>query len=428
MTTGNDNTSFFTVRSSSTGTRLAFPEITLEPTSAAHMIKFLDEDGRELKAAKLAEGDTPVFGKTSPVKEADEQYEYSFAGWSDGEHTYGPDEALPAVTGPAAYTAVFEATGHDWGEPTYQWSSDNSNVTATRVCGNEGCGKTESETVAATGKVTKEPTATENGEMTYTSATFENEAFKTQTKKTVVPAKGYTPGADPNQMGTDGTAVGPGASAAAADKAITSLASDKDPKGSKYLPMKLKSAKQTKTSVTISWTKQSKAAKYVIYGNKCGKANKPKKLAAATGSSKSFSKIAGNKVKKGTSYKFIIVALDKNNNVVSTSKLIHAYTNGGKYTNHKAVKVKVKAGKKYKPVKTSLSVKKGRSKTIKATGVKQASKKKYLKHVGMRFESSKKAVATVSPKGVIKGKKKGTCYVYAYSQNGIAKKVRVVVK
>ena len=37
-------------------------------------------------------------------------------------------------------------------------------------------------------------------------------------------------------------------------------------------------------------------------------------------------------------------------------------------------------------------------------------------------------VATVTNKGVIKGKKKGTCYIYVYAQNGISKKVKVTVK
>ena len=46
----------------------------------------------------------------------------------------------------------------------------------------------------------------------------------------------------------------------------------------------------------------------------------------------------------------------------------------------------------------------------------------------MRFESTNKKIATVSAKGVVKGKKAGTCYVYAYSQNGIAKRVKVIVR
>ena len=117
----------------------------------------------------------------------------------------------------------------------------------------------------------------------------------------------------------------------------------------------------------------------------------------------------------------------RHNNVVSTSKLIHVTTKGGRYTNHKAVRIKAKVRGKYRVVK-SLSIKKGRSKRIKAKGVKYAPKKRFKKHVGLRFASGRKTIASVSLDGVIKGKKKGTCYVYAYSQNGIAGKIKVIVK
>ena len=144
-------------------------------------------------------------------------------------------------------------------------------------------------------------------------------------------------------------------------------------------------------------------------------------------SSKTFKKVAGKKVKKGKAYKFILVALDKNNKVVSTSKVAHAYTKGGKFTNHKAVKVQLKSGKKWKAVKT-VTVKKGKTRTIRGVGVKQLAKKKIKMHVPMRYESSKTAVAIVTAKGLIKGIKKGTCYVYAFSNNGVAKKIKVTVK
>ena len=55
-------------------------------------------------------------------------------------------------------------------------------------------------------------------------------------------------------------------------------------------------------------------------------------------------------------------------------------------------------------------------------------KTKAKKHVGIRYETSNKKIATVSKKGVVKGVKKGKCVVYAYAQNGIAKKIKIVVK
>ena len=78
-----------------------------------------------------------------------------------------------------------KATGHDWGEPTYEWAEDNSSVTATRTCKNDPS-HVETETVDVTPVVTKEATETEEGETTYT-ATFSNDAFKKQTKTEKIP-------------------------------------------------------------------------------------------------------------------------------------------------------------------------------------------------------------------------------------------------
>ena len=58
----------------------------------------------------------------------------------------------------------------------------------------------------------------------------------------------------------------------------------------------------------------------------------------------------------------------------------------------------------------------------------QSKKLKVKAHVGIRYESANTAIAKVTKKGVIKGVKKGSTYVYAYSQNGTFDKVRVTVK
>ena len=230
------------------------------------------------------------------------------------------------------------------------------------------------------------------------------------------PAPAPAPGSDPSQTGTDGTPVGPGASAAAADKAITSMANDKDPKGAAFGKLKLQSTRQTKTAAALRWTKQSGAKTYVVYGNKCGKGNKPQKLATVTGSTYNCQKL-----KKGICYKFIVVALDQNNNVISTSKLIHVATKGGKVGNHRKVTVTKTVIKKAK------ALRKGRKLRIKAKAVVQSKRQKVKKLIGLRYESTNTAIATVSAKGVIKARKKGLCYVYIYAQNGVYKRIKVKV-
>ena len=234
-----------------------------------------------------------------------------------------------------------------------------------------------------------------------------------------------TPGPDPTPAPTPtpdtSSPVGRGASAAEAEKAIMNAASEEGPAGTEYGLLKLKSKKQTGKSITLNWSKVKGAAKYVIYGSKCGKTSKMVKLASSTGKSRKFKKIKGKKIKKGTYYKFIIVALDKNNKVVSTSKVIHVAAKGGKVGNHKSIKVSKSVIKKAK------SLKKGKTLKLKAKAVK-ASQLKVRTHRKVAYESSNPKIATVSKKGVVKAKKKGKCYVYAYAQNGVYRKIKVIVK
>ncbi len=94
----------------------------------------------------------------------------------------------PAFTVQSVEVEDVAKKGHDWGEPAYEWSADNTSVTASRTCNCEyhdaavDGPKTETETVGVTATTTKEPTCTEKGEKTYTSASFTNSAFSVQTK------------------------------------------------------------------------------------------------------------------------------------------------------------------------------------------------------------------------------------------------------
>ena len=232
------------------------------------------------------------------------------------------------------------------------------------------------------------------------------------------PSGGDTePSADPaKQMGEDGTAFGKGASAEAAEAAILALPDDKDPKGTVFGGLQLKAAKTTKSSIKLTWKKVSGAKKYIIYSNACGKGKKYQKLTTATGTSKTIKKVAGAKLKKGKYYKFLMVALDANNKVISTSKTVHAATAGGKVGN--PTKVTTKAKKNKVTVKAK--------KTFKLAA-KQAGKK-IKKHRVVSYETSDAKVATVSKKGVIKGVKKGKCKIYAYAQNGVCAVIKVTVK
>lgn len=135
------------------------------------------------------------------------------------------------------------------------------------------------------GNITKAPTATAEGVKTFTCT----RCGATRTES--LPARN-------NQVAADGTKVGPGASEEVANKAITGMKNDSDPAGSAFGLLKVRSAKQSNTSVTITWSKVNGAKKYVIYGNQCGKANKMKKLKTLAGSKFTVKTIVNNKGKK----------------------------------------------------------------------------------------------------------------------------------
>ena len=86
-------------------------------------------------------------------------------------------------------TIVLEATGHNWGTPTYTWSNDYSSCTATRVCQNDP-NHVETETADSAYTETLPPTCLEDGRAVYDVA-FENEAFEAQSHEITLPATGH---------------------------------------------------------------------------------------------------------------------------------------------------------------------------------------------------------------------------------------------
>lgn len=78
---------------------------------------------------------------------------------------------------------------HRYGDPTYEWSEDNTTCTATRTC-EDDASLTETATATVMSEQTKAPTCTEMGEMTYT-ATFTEKWAEKQTKTEGIPAFGH---------------------------------------------------------------------------------------------------------------------------------------------------------------------------------------------------------------------------------------------
>ena len=65
-----------------------------------YTVTWKDDNGTVLREDTLAYGENPAYG-SEPMKAADEQYTYTFAGW---------DPEVVAVIGDAEYTATYTAT------------------------------------------------------------------------------------------------------------------------------------------------------------------------------------------------------------------------------------------------------------------------------------------------------------------------------
>ena len=82
------------------------------------------------------------------------------------------------------------ALQHEYGEPEYVWSQDNTTCTYTRTCTRTGCTHYETETSTATVQIISEPTCTTDGSKKLT-AVFENPAFSTREKTVSIDAIGH---------------------------------------------------------------------------------------------------------------------------------------------------------------------------------------------------------------------------------------------
>ena len=200
------------------------------------------------------------------------------------------------------------------------------------------------------------------------------------------------------------------------DKYITGLKNDDGAKGTTFSKFPAKQKKVTKNAIAITWSKVKGASYYVVYGNKCGKTNPYKRIGKTKATTFTYKKL-----KAGTYYKFLVSAFDKNGKHIATSISMHIVTAGGKYCNYKSVSTKAK--------KDAVVFKKsGTAFNLGAKAVKENAKLKASAHRNIRYESSNKTIATVNANGKIVAKKKGSCYVFAYAQNGVFKKIKVTVK
>ena len=329
-----------------------------------------------------------------------------------GETTYTATFKNAAFETQTKTLVNIEATGHDWGEPTYEWAKDNSTVTAKRVCKHDPS-HVEKETVYPDSEDTIDPGCTEEGQDTLV-ATFESEYFATQTKIMTLPATGHF--YSEYKLVTKATTTKSGKlvkTCEICDKKITMLVA----------PVLCKAKVVTSTKAKLTWTKVSGAQRYVVYFADCGKSGTKK---VAMTANLSYTR-AG--LKKGETYKFKVVAqrkIDSKWKDISTGFLGHFasgdLTADKLYTNAKSISV----------AKDTVSIKKGKTSQIKPSVTPVKSGKEVLSkghNVEVyRYTSSNTAIAKVSASGKITAVKKGTCKIYVVAPNGVWKEISVTVK
>jgi hypothetical protein len=254
----------------------------------------------------------------------------------------------------------------------------------------------------------------------------------------VEPSASIVPSAVPSASTAPTASVAPSASAAlavsaspSASAAPTKAPADKVTKAEKAqakldLNAGLK-VSRTSSKVTVKWGKVKKTDRYDIYAAYCGKDNKCEKVLTVSGRKKKavIKKLNGEQLKRQKDIKVYVVAYRKvNGKETKLAKSITGHVVGDKntkYTNAKSIKLK----------KTKYSMKAGKTKTVKAELALEDKRKKALpkSHVAtFRYASSNTKVAKVDKNGKITAVGKGTCYIYVYAANGLAKKVKVTVK
>ena len=222
--------------------------------------------------------------------------------------------------------------------------------------------------------------------------------------------------------GNTQTPTAPTAESIVADNPALPSGTAEDSKSAVFGELKAKVKTSKATSNKIQWSKVKDADGYVVFGNKCN--SKGKKYAFEVLSiidNNNTTSYTHTGLAKATYYKYLVQAykmVDGKAQIISTSKTIHAATKSAKNANVSKLKLNktnVTLQKKGKNFKVT-------AKVIKTTG------KKLVNHRKVCFESSNPKVATVNSKGVIKAKKKGTCTIYVYAQNGVCQTVKVKVK
>ena len=189
----------------------------------------------------------------------------------------------------------------------------------------------------------------------------------------------------------------------------------------KDLSLLLATGKQEgKRGVRLTWRKWSGCSGYEAYWSYCDGKKNYKKLKTVLSAGKRVS--VHKKLKKDRAYKYYVAAYqikDGRKYYLAKSPVIHVAMNKEPRTNVRSIQLNKK--RIVLPINQTFQ--------IRAAATKESRKKKLLAHEEkFRYYVDDREVAGVSKKGVIRAKKKGIATVFVIANNGVANKVKVIVK
>lgn len=276
------------------------------------------------------------------------------------------------------------------------------------------------------GKLTKQTASYSNGKLTFTTTHFSIYAA-IYPKQTTTTASDKTNTSDktsttdktkkPTQVIGKKNETVPGG---VVDDSMIGLPKAEENEVISYQTLQLHLSRSDDTSVRLGWNQVPGASGYELYGARCNtKTKKYEIMQITTLDAPTMTAWMCENLKENTYYKFIVRAYMKKDGekvYIARSRSAHVSTGGGGYGFIQDVTVD-------KP-EVTLGV--GKTSVIKATI--DTAAQKIRSHYDLRFESSDSSVATVSGGGKITAKKKGTCTIYVYTQNGLYTTVKVTVK
>lgn len=214
---------------------------------------------------------------------------------------------------------------------------------------------------------------------------------------------------------------------AAVVKSLSAVKDNKEPSGSFYRSLQLRTTKIGTKNIALRWNTVRGTSKYIVFGARCGTKYKYRALATTSKTSLNVKSIARQKLQKGRYYKFFVAAVGKNGKMIRVSRTLHVATTGGKAGNYKTVKVTNAPKGQIVIDANKVQSDKDLYRQLKVTASKTSKKTKIYVHRPIRYETSDISVATVSTKGRIRLQGMGTCYIYVYAQDGKFARIKLIV-